>query len=123
MTTLPTASHEAGFSLVEALIALAIIATMTAAFVGTVGQDARMSAAADQRASAALVARSALDRALAGDPAADGEIAGLHWHVGRHPFGASDPLDRAPLEEVSVAVTLAGSARPLIVLSSVRVRS
>lgn len=117
--------RERGFSLVEALIALAIVAGTTAMLYATIGQDARTRRAADERRIALALARSALDRAGAGDPASEGRWHDLSWHVAREPYtgpgGASDPFDPAPLERISVTVTDARRL-PLLSLATVRIR-
>lgn len=117
-----SAREDAGFSLVEALVALAVIAITVSAFLATLGQDARLEGAASRRALAVMVARSALDRAMGGDTTPAGRDQGLVWQVARQPHGLTDPLDRVKLEDVVVTVSSEGAA-PIVSLKSIRVRS
>ncbi|WP_408590650.1 hypothetical protein [Novosphingobium sp.] len=114
-------TEELGFSLVEALIALAIIAAITAMLFTTIGQDARTRHAVAERRVAVLVAQSALDRAAAGDGATEGRSQGLDWRIAREPYGTADPFDPAPLEQLTVTVADAGQ-RPLLTLATVRIK-
>jgi len=114
-------AREAGFSLVETLIALAIIAAMTGVMADISVQDARAQAAVRDRRLAAIVARSALDRAAAGEGADAGEDAGLAWHIAREPYGDADPFDPLPLEQLAVTVA-SHSGQPLLTLVTVRSR-
>jgi general secretion pathway protein I len=115
------APGEAGFSLVEALVALAITAAAVSAFLTTLGQDAMLEGAASRRTLAVMVARSALDRAMGGDDTPSGRDQGLGWQVARQPHGLADPLDRVPLEDV--VVTVSSDGKTLVTLKTVRIRS
>ncbi|MBX9884354.1 MAG: prepilin-type N-terminal cleavage/methylation domain-containing protein [Novosphingobium sp.] len=114
------APGEAGFSLVEALVALAITAAAVTTFLTTLGQDAQLENAASLRSVAVMVARSALDRALGGDDTPSGSDQGFGWQVARQPRGLADPLDRVPLEDI--VVTAGRDGKTLVTLKSVRVR-
>ncbi|WP_298167191.1 type II secretion system protein [Novosphingobium sp.] len=119
----PCDASELGFTLIELLIALAIVAAMTTALVGTVGQDARTRLAVQQRREALLVAQSVLDQMADGSTPVEGQWRGYGWRVLRQPFQLADPLDRHPLEQITVAVDLAGAGRgELIQLSTVRIK-
>lgn len=115
------APREAGFSLVEALVALAVIAATVSAFLATLGQDAQLENAASRRSLAVMVARSALDRAMGGDNTPSGRDQGLGWQVAQHPHGLVDPLDRVKLDDVIVTVSSDG-VTPIVTLKSIRVR-
>jgi len=119
--------NEQGFSLVEALVALAIVAALAGALAETLGAHARTRGAMAARRQALMVAQSALARVEAGDPAEGGQWGDLTWHVAREPYdaggspGAGNTFAMAaPLEQVSVAVEDAAH-RPLVMLRSVRV--
>ncbi|WP_295529668.1 type II secretion system protein [Novosphingobium sp. Chol11] len=112
--------HDQGFSLIETLIALVIIAAMTAALVGTTTQDARTRLAVHQRREALMVAQSALDQVADVNAADAGQWRGYTWSVAREPYAQTDPLDRHPLEQVSVAVKSKG--REVLRLSTVRIK-
>ncbi|MBX9664015.1 type II secretion system protein [Novosphingobium sp.] len=123
----PRGPGEAGFSLIEMLIALAIVTAMTGALVGTVGQDARARLAVQQRREALLVAQSVLDQMADANAPLEGRWRGYGWRVLRQPYQLADPLDRHPLEQITVSVGaiggVAGSKRGEIIrLSTVRIK-
>ena len=116
---------EAGFSLIEALVALAIIAAMTGALVETVAADAHARFAVQQRREALLVAQSALDRAKGGEAVDFGHAQGpgpeLTWHIDRAPYEESTvPFATTRLERLTVTVDGA-DGHPLARLSTVRI--
>jgi prepilin-type N-terminal cleavage/methylation domain-containing protein len=111
---------ERGFTLVEVLIALAIIAAMAGVTFEAIAQDARARSKVRLRQEALLVARSALDRAAAGDRIDSGRSGTLWWRVERHAYAATDPLDRHSLEEVTVSVD-GDEGKSLVTLSTVRI--
>jgi general secretion pathway protein I len=116
---------EAGFSLVEALVAFAIIAAMTGVLVETIAADAHARLAVQQRRAALLIAQSALDRARGGEAVdaghADGPGAELSWHIEREPYEeGSVPFAAARLERLTVTVADAGG-HPLARLATVRI--
>lgn len=100
---------EQGFSLIETLIALAIVTAMTAALVTTTGQDARTRLAVQQRREALLVAQSVLDQMADANAPIQGQWCGFGWRVSRQPYEMADPLDRHPLEQITVAVGAVGA--------------
>ena len=112
-----------GFTLIEVLIALAIVATMTAALVVTVGQDARTRLAVQQRREGLMIAQSVLDEMADPNAPLQGQWGVYGWRVVRQPYQLADPLDRHPLEQISVAVGVAGAKRREIVrLTTVRIK-
>jgi prepilin-type N-terminal cleavage/methylation domain-containing protein len=118
---------DRGFSLVEALVALAILAALAGALAETVSAHARTRAAMAQRRIGLLVAQSVLARVAAGDPVEAGQAGNLTWHVVREPYDAGGDIGAgqgfavvAPLEHVSVAVE-DGAHRPVVTLRSVRI--
>ncbi len=120
-----TTRDDAGFSLIEALIALAIIAAMTGALVETVAADAHARLAVDQRRAALLIAQSALDRAKGGEAIDSGRAAGsgpeLAWHIDRQPYQQDAvPFAATRLEQLTVTVEDAGG-RALARLATVRI--
>lgn len=112
--------RDQGFSLIETLIALAIFAAMTAALVNTTAQDARTRLAVQHRREALLVAQSALDQVADVNAASGGQWQGYAWTVSRRPFQLADPLDRHPLEQITVVVDVSG--RQILQLSTVRIK-
>jgi hypothetical protein len=63
-----------------------------------------------------------LDRVAAGDDRQSGEWGGYSWQLDREPYGARDPLDRTPLEQVTVMVR-GEKPTPLATLTTIRIRS
>jgi Tfp pilus assembly protein PilV len=122
-------SRESGVSLVEALVALAIIAALAAALAGTLADHARLQRALADRRSALLVAQSALARIEAGDRADSGSDGALTWHAAFEPYdaggnvgaGVANGID-LPLEQVRVDVDDAAQHR-LVTLRTVRIVS
>jgi prepilin-type N-terminal cleavage/methylation domain-containing protein len=116
---------QSGFSLIEVLIALAIIAAMTGALVETVVADAHARFAVQQRRDALLIAQSALDRARGGESADSGGAspgaAALFWHIDRQPYAeGSVPFAATRLEQLTVTVEDAGH-RQFARLTTVRI--
>ena len=117
---------QRGFTLIEVLVALAILAVIGGALAEAASEAAAARILLRDRAAALLIARSALDRAAAGDRDDDGDWsnpagAPLHWHIERAPWGTSDPLARYGLEQVTVTVARPGG-RARVTLARVRVR-
>lgn len=85
---------QAGFSLLEALVSLAVVL----AFAGVLGphlsQARRIMADADGRVAAQVLLRSLLDgpfnRSSLADVWREGETAGLRWRVASEPIAAAD---------------------------------
>jgi prepilin-type N-terminal cleavage/methylation domain-containing protein len=114
--------HDQGFSLIETLIALAIVAATTAALVDTTAQDARTRLAVQHRREALLVAQSALDQTSDVNAPSSGQWRGYQWTVSRQPFQLADPLDRHPLEQLTVVVGWVGDRREIVRLNTVRIK-
>lgn len=117
--------RDAGFSLIEALIALAIIAAMTGALVETVAADAHARFAVEERREALLIAQSALDAAKGGETTDSGSAHGqgpdLAWHIDRAPYDAGSAAFAATrLEQLTVTVADA-RGHPLAQLATVRI--
>lgn len=122
-----TAPREAGFSLAEALVALAIIAALSAAMLQTLADTTRRHTQVEQRRRAAMVAQSALARIAAGDRSDSGQDGDLSWHATRQPYDAGGRIGAgssfavaAPLEHVAVSVEDSAHHR-LLTLASVRI--
>jgi general secretion pathway protein I len=118
-------NDDSGFSLIEALIALAIIAAMTGALVETITADAHVQLAVEQRRAALLIARSALDQAEGGDAIdaghADGAGQPLLWRIDRQPYAErAVPFAATGLEQLTVTVADM-SGRRLARLATVRI--
>ena len=116
---------QSGFSLIEALVAMAIIAAMTGALVETVAADAHAGLALRARRTALLIAQSALDRARGGELVdtghADGPGQALFWHIDREPYqDGSVAFAATRLEQLTVTVEDTAH-HPLARLATVRI--
>ncbi|HYZ48240.1 MAG TPA: type II secretion system protein [Sphingomonas sp.] len=99
--------REQGFALAETLVALAIVGTMLAMTFRLIGSNALQVRQVEDRAVATLVARSALDYAVAigrvGDGPLSGTSAGYRWEASVGPY-AGDGRRQSRLRRVSVTV-------------------
>lgn len=115
---------EQGFSLVETLIAAAVIASAMAMTYKAIAQNAQAARLAAERRLAAMVGRSALDLVTgAGTGTAlpqRGEQAGLLWRARVQPYAGGARDSGPPLLHVSVTVTKPGAARPLLRLETLK---
>lgn len=120
MTT--PAADEGGFALVEAMVALAIVAMMSVLFFQTLAGSAAAAKGIEARRMAVLVAQSQLAAAQAGavGPDDEGDSAGLHWSLGVEPWEQGARSGGLPLERLRVSVSAVGSSRPVVVLESLR---
>lgn len=115
-------AEERGFALVEAMVALAIVAVMSVLFFQTLAGSASASKGIEARRMAVLVAQSQLAAAQAGAirPDDDGDSAGMHWSLAVEPWEQGARAGGLPLERLRVSVSAAGSSRPVVVLESLR---
>ncbi|MFM9976617.1 MAG: prepilin-type N-terminal cleavage/methylation domain-containing protein [Sphingomonadaceae bacterium] len=113
--------REAGFGLVETLIAMAIVAMMTAMVFNTIALNARTMTAVTERRAAALLATSALDAAVGGTGVAEaGQSGALRWQVAVEPYRPAS--DQAPgLDLVTVTVSPVAANRVVLRLRSLRI--
>ncbi|WP_353229025.1 prepilin-type N-terminal cleavage/methylation domain-containing protein [Novosphingobium sp.] len=102
--TLGRPAHEAGFSLIEALVALAIIAAMTLTLFATMTADARARRMVRERRAALMVAQSQLDRAVGGDTETAGTALGLAWQIERDNYGNAEAFAHGRLEQLTITV-------------------
>jgi general secretion pathway protein I len=117
-------SREAGFSLVETLIAMAIIAAMMAMTFGGIAINARTTRAMFDRRAAVMVAKSALDAAVSSNDGEEmpqsGADGNLRWQIAVEPYQSR--VDTAPqLDLVTVTVAPVGSDRPVLRLCTLRI--
>ncbi len=117
------APDDAGFTLVETLIATALVAAMLGATVSTVVANARASRMVEDRRVATLVAQSQLSAAAAaantGLLEARGTTSGVTWRVRIAPFSGRHALPR--LEEVTVDAGRGASGAALVTLKTLRI--
>ncbi|MGV3510856.1 MAG: PulJ/GspJ family protein [Novosphingobium sp.] len=113
---------ERGFALVEAMVALAIVAGMSVLFFQTLSGSSRAAEGIEVRRLAVLIAQSQLAAAEAGAirPGEEGESAGMHWSLSAEPWEQTARSGGLQLQKLQVSVSLAGSSRPVMVLESLR---
>ena len=113
---------SAGFTLVETLIALAIIAAALGGTLQVVAAQARTTRAVDDRRMAMLVAQSQLAAIAAaadsGQFTARGRTSGVAWRVDIAPYQTSYTYPRVEL--ITVAAGAGSAGRPLVTLHSLR---
>ncbi len=123
------AAPAAGFTLLEAIVAFAIVASTLAALYGLIGQGTRSLAASEDRMIAALLADSELARATVEDLAAGTAEAVFdnRFRI-RSTIAPERDLDQklraTPFTAVAieVSVTRAGESTPLVKLATLRIR-
>lgn len=111
MNPAPHSANEQGFTLIEALVALAIVAIAAAGVIGATERHIDTVAGIEQRTTARWIAENRLaERALAGEgqPASGGqvEMLGQQWQIAETTQPSADP----DLRLVEVAVGPAGHA-------------
>ena len=121
-------SGEAGFTLLEALVALAVIL----AFAGVLGphlsQARRIMADADGRVAAQVLLRSLLDapfdRSDLANVSRDGETAGLRWRVASEPVATAAPRSaaRPNWQAFRVTASVVWGADQVITAETIRLR-
>lgn len=119
---------QAGFSLLEALVSLAVVL----AFAGVLGphlsQARRIMAHADGRVAAQVLLRSLLDapfdRSSVADLSRDGETAGLRWRVASEPVAAAAPraADRLNWQAYRVMASVMWGSDQVITAETIRLR-
>ncbi len=117
------ASNERGFSLVETLIALAIIAGMTGVAYRTLSQTAQVGTGMTERRDALLVAQSVLDMATSAGPAvsaSSGQSGRMTWRIDAQPFEGEVRRSGPAVEEVIVSVAPRAGGKALVTLSGLR---
>ena len=113
-------ARQRGFTLMEIIVALAILAVALTALMQAFSGGLRAATASERQAAATLIARSLLERIGRDVPLVPGERSGLtddgyRWLVRIEPAKVIDP-DRAadsPVLPFEVQVQVAGAARPV----------
>ncbi|MFV0624478.1 type II secretion system minor pseudopilin GspI [Sphingomonas sp. ac-8] len=103
---------EQGFSLIEALVALAVLAIATVGLIGAVEQHIDSTRGIERRTIAMLVAENRLAELEVGAPEGESrevEMLGRRWQVAVARRGTDDPA----LDRVRIAVSAAGEETPL----------
>ncbi|MBD8678176.1 type II secretion system minor pseudopilin GspI [Sphingomonas sp. CFBP 13720] len=103
---------NAGFSLIEAMVALAVLAIATVGLMGAVEQHIDSTRGVERRAIAMWVAENRLADLEVGTPEANGDrvdMLGRNWTVAVRRIATSDPA----LDRVTIEVAATGETAPL----------
>ena len=127
-TNLKCPRNEAGFTLVEVLVALAVLAVSLAAIGSLVANNIRATRALDQRLALVETTRAILtglpnrEQLISGN--LSGELADHHWRVDVLPFVANfiDPRRPTPWVPQTVVVRVQSPAGQLLRIDTVRLR-
>lgn len=112
-------SSEQGFTLIEALVALLILAIAATGLVRAAEAHVDSIRGVERRAAAQLVAQNRLAEIAIGDPGAGGapiEMMGQRWTVATTEKATDDP----DLHKVTVAVTAEKDSAPLVTIDGFR---
>jgi type II secretory pathway pseudopilin PulG len=121
-------SGEAGFTLLEALVALAVILAFAVVLGPHLSQARRIMADADGRVAAQVLLRSLLDapfdRSGVAHMSRDGETAGLRWRVASEPVAAAAPraADKQNWQAYRVMASVAWGSDQVITAETIRLR-
>jgi type II secretory pathway component PulJ len=121
-------SGEAGFTLLEALVALAVILAFAVVLGPHLSQARRIMADADGRVAAQVLLRSLLDapfdRSGVANMSRDGETAGLRWRVASEPVAAAAPraADKQNWQAYRVMASVAWGSDQVITAETIRLR-
>lgn len=110
-------SAERGFTLIEALVALLILAIASAGIIGAIQTHVDTTRALEQRTAALWVAENRLaELRLAGAGVASGDsqvdMLGARWRVSVAPGSSADP----DIRQARIDVRLSGRPAPLVTL-------
>jgi Tfp pilus assembly protein PilV len=121
-------SGQAGFSLLEALVALALVLAFAVVLGPHLSHARRIMADADGRVAAQVLLRSLLDapfdRSDLANVSRDGETAGLRWRVASEPVAAAAPraAARPNWQAYRVTASVAWGADQVITAETIRLR-
>lgn len=117
-------SSETGFSVVEALVALAVIAAMASLLFEAISTNARAHAKIIDKREAILFAQSLLAQATisqgAGELPSSGQSDRFRWHVSHRIISGGARDTAVPLQEVKIDVTDRESGQPLVSVQTLR---
>ena len=120
--------RQAGFSLLEALVALAVVLAFAVVLGPHLSQARRIMADADGRVAAQVLLRSLLDapfdRSNQANVSRDGETAGLRWRVASEPVAVAAPRAdvRPNWQAYRVTASVAWGADQVITAETIRLR-
>lgn len=105
---MPRAGHEAGFTLVEVIVALAILSVGLSTLLGVISNSLRQTAHAERMAAAGSLAQSLLAEVGTERPIKpeerDGQFPnGFRWHLKMHPYGDVKEREEWPVGVYAVS--------------------
>lgn len=118
--------RRAGFTLIEALVALALVLAFAAALGPYLFQARRIMVDAEGRVAAQVLLRTLLDapfdRASLANVAREGETGGLRWRIATEPMvvATAGPRDRPRWSAFRVVVSVAWGPRQMITAETLR---
>ncbi len=116
-----TRHSERGFALLDALVALGIVAVVTALFFQIVSSTALTARGLDERRDAYSIAQSLLAESLVdGVPERAGQAGRYRWHVTATPFRSEATQNGPGVTKITVVVENGETGRAVAVLSSLR---
>lgn len=114
--------REQGFSLVETLVALGVVAVMMALLYDSVGTQMLIGRNLAHRREAILLARSLLDQAAAGQVTDTGSWEALAWRVERRSAERGARASGPPVERLRVDVLDRATGRHLADVETLRLK-
>jgi type II secretory pathway pseudopilin PulG len=119
---------QEGFTLLEALVSLAVILAFASVLGPHLSQARRIMADADGRVAAQVLLRSLLDapfdRSGVANMSRDGETAGLRWHIAAEPVAAAVPPagNRPNWQAYRVMASVAWGTDQVVTAETIRLR-
>jgi type II secretory pathway pseudopilin PulG len=118
--------RRGGFTLLEALVALALILAFAAVLGPYLFQARQIMAHAESRVAAQVLLRTLLDapfdRSQLAHASREGETSGLHWHIAAQPVAIDTgrSRDQAPWKAVRIVATVSSGPGQMISAETVR---
>jgi prepilin-type N-terminal cleavage/methylation domain-containing protein len=117
---------QAGFTLLEALVALALLLIFASAVGPHLSQARRIMANAEGRVAAQVLLRSLLnapfDRSSRAPPSQEGETGGLHWRIDTAPAAAALAQDQSNWSAYRVVASVTWAPGQVIMAETIRLR-
>ena len=116
--------RQAGFTLLEALVALALVLAFASAVGPHLSQARRIMANAEGRVAAQVLLRSLLnapfDRSSLARAPREGETSGLRWRIDTEPVAAARTRDRANWSAFRVVASVTWAPGQVIMAETIR---
>jgi len=115
---------QAGFTLLEALVALALVLAFASVVGPHLSQARRIMANAEGRVAAQVLLRSLLnapfDRSSLARAPREGETSGLRWRIDTEPVAAARPRDRPNWSAFRVVASVTWAPGQLVMAETIR---